>query len=267
MTDSDTGRGTVEAIHTAPESGAPVEEQSVVEAVADRGLRGDRYFADAGTFSQSVSDTPRDVTLVERETLASVERDYDIALSPGEHRRNVTVSGVALDHLVGRRFRVGGAVCEGVERCEPCSYLERSLEKRGIREAVVHRGGLRARIVESGTIAVGDAVASGEWSEAVGATRGGPRVRRRSQGDALAGAIESRPPGERPPQVVPRRYLVPLGGGQFLGGEVGAHGGGDGRSLFAVCVRGHAEGSHSGGSRSSHLSRVVATVFRPFSVG
>ncbi|WP_254535090.1 MOSC domain-containing protein [Halomarina litorea] len=158
MTDS----GTVAAVHVAPESGAPVVERASVEAVAGRGLRGDRYFEDRGTFSQSANDIPRDITLIERETLERVERDYDIALSPGEHRRNVTVSGVALDHLVGRRFRVGEVVCEGVERCEPCSYLERSLEKRGIREAMVHRGGLRARIVESGTIAVGDAVETDE---------------------------------------------------------------------------------------------------------
>ncbi|MFD1514998.1 MOSC domain-containing protein [Halomarina rubra] len=150
--------GTVLAVHVAPESAAPVEPVERVEAVADRGLRGDRYFDGAGTFSDAASETPNDVTLIERETLAAVERDYDVTLSPGEHRRNVTVGGVALDHLVGERFRVGEAVCEGVELCEPCSYLERSLEKRGIREALVHRGGLRARIVESGELAVGDAV-------------------------------------------------------------------------------------------------------------
>jgi hypothetical protein len=152
------GRGRVVAVHVAPESGAPVAAVDRVEAVAGRGLRGDRYFDDAGTFSASADDLARDLTLIERETLAAVERDYDVTLAPGEHRRNLTVEGVALNHLVGERFRVGEAVCEGAELCEPCSYLERSLEERGVREALVHRGGLRARVVESGAVATGDAV-------------------------------------------------------------------------------------------------------------
>ena len=151
--------GTVVAIHVAPASGAPVESRDRVAAVADRGLRGDRYFSDAGTFSASASETPRDVTLIEREALDAVEEDYGVALEPGEHRRNLTVEGVVLDHLVGERFRVGAAVFEGTERCEPCSYLENLLERRGVREALVHRGGLRARIVESGAFARDDAVA------------------------------------------------------------------------------------------------------------
>lgn len=148
--------GTVEHVHVAPESGAPVERRESVEAVADRGLRGDRYFDGDGTFSDGSPD--RAVTLIEAETVEAVERDYDVSLAPGEHRRNVTVRSVPLDHLVGERFRVGDAICEGVELCEPCSYLERTLERRGVAEALVHRGGLRGRVVESGTIAVGDPV-------------------------------------------------------------------------------------------------------------
>lgn len=150
--------GTVEFVHLAREAGAPVEAVDAAEAVAGRGLRGDRYFEAAGTFSDSDRDAPRDLTLIEAETLAAVERDYGIDLEPGVHRRNVTVRDVPLNHLVGRRFRVGDAVCEGHELCEPCSYLERKLEREGVREAMVHRGGLRCRIVEGGGIRVGDDV-------------------------------------------------------------------------------------------------------------
>jgi MOSC domain-containing protein YiiM len=99
-----------------------------------------------------------DLTLIEREALAAVERDYDVGLAPGAHRRNVTCEGVPLNHLVGERFRVGEAVCVGTELCEPCSYLERHLEERGVREALVHRGGLRCRVVEGGRIERGDPI-------------------------------------------------------------------------------------------------------------
>ena len=151
--------GTVEYVHVAPEAGDPPEARDRVDAVAGRGLSGDRYFENAGTFSDSDRDVRRDVTLIEAEALDAVEADYDIALEPGVHRRNVTVRGVPLNHLVGRRFRVGDAVFEGTELCEPCSYLERKLAEEGVREALVHRGGLRCAVVDGGEIGVGDDVA------------------------------------------------------------------------------------------------------------
>lgn len=150
--------GTVERIHVAPEAGGEMEPRESVEAVAGRGLRGDRYFDEAGTFSDSGRDVARDVTLIAAESLSAVERDYGVALEPGVHRRNVTVSGVALDHHVDDRVRVGDAVVAGSELCEPCSYLERKLEREGVQDALVHRGGLRCRIVEGGEIGVGDPV-------------------------------------------------------------------------------------------------------------
>lgn len=145
------GSGEVEAVHVAPEAEAEMEAVAEVEAVAGRGLRGDRYFGDGGTF---LGD---DITLIEAEAIDAIEREAGISLEPGAHRRNVTTRDAALNHLVGERFRVGGAVCEGVELCEPCSHLE-SLTQEGTLSALVHRGGLRAAIVESGTIRVGDSV-------------------------------------------------------------------------------------------------------------
>ncbi|WP_122091233.1 MOSC domain-containing protein [Halalkalicoccus subterraneus] len=150
--------GTVSTIHIAPEASATTESHETVEAVAGRGLRGDRYFAEQGTYSRSARGTSREITLIEAETLAALERDFSIEIPPGAHRRNVTTRGVALNHLVDERFSVGEVVCEGVELCEPCSYLEGLLDIDGLHDALVHRGGLRARIVDSGRIAVGDGV-------------------------------------------------------------------------------------------------------------
>ncbi|UTF55668.1 MOSC domain-containing protein [Natronosalvus rutilus] len=150
------GIGTVEAIHTAPEAEHPMESKNVVRAVAEKGLRGDRYFKQAGTFS----DVPRgglEITFTEAEAIEAIVREADIALGFADHRRNITTRDAALNHLVGERFRVGDAVCEGVRLCEPCDHLRR-LTADGVIEALAHRGGLRAEIVESGTIRVGDAL-------------------------------------------------------------------------------------------------------------
>lgn len=145
--------GRVTEIHVAPTEGAPPEPRERVRAVAETGLEGDRYFEEGGTFAGRNGSA---LTLIEAEALDGVEREYDIALDPGVHRRNLTTEGVALNHLVDRTFSVGAVRCRGVELCEPCSYLERHLEREGVREALVHRGGLRARILSSGEIAVGD---------------------------------------------------------------------------------------------------------------
>jgi MOSC domain-containing protein YiiM len=145
------GTGEIEAIHVADEAETEPEGVPEVEAVAGRGLRGDRYFSDEGTFSGD------DITLIEAEALDAIEAEAGIELESGAHRRNVTTRNAALNHLVGERFRVGGAVCEGVELCEPCSHLE-SLTEDGTLSALVHRGGLRASIVESGEIRVGDGI-------------------------------------------------------------------------------------------------------------
>jgi MOSC domain-containing protein YiiM len=137
---------TVEAIHLGEE---PAGELSAVEsarAVAGKGLEGDRNFhADGAEPGQAL-------TLVEAE---EVER---VGLPPGGTRRQVTVRGVRLPELVGKRFRVGDVECYGVELCEPCLHLQ-SLTRPGIIKDLAHRAGINADILVDGTIAIGDPVA------------------------------------------------------------------------------------------------------------
>lgn len=152
---SETGR--VERIHIAHEQGAPVTSVERAVAVSRQGLRGDRYFRETGTFSDREGS---DITFIAAETLVAVQQEHDIDIQAGSHRRNVTTRGIDLFSLVGERFRVGSAACEGIERCEPCAYLEQHLDQPGLRDALVHRGGLRATIIDSGVITVGDAIYS-----------------------------------------------------------------------------------------------------------
>lgn len=163
--------GVIEAVFIAPSSGEPMVHHETVEAVADRGLRGDRYFAGTGTYSDSARDTTRHVSLIESEAIEAIERDYDVTLEPGEHRRNVVTTGIGLNRLVGKRFEVGDAVCDGVELCEPCSYLEDLVGQDRVLESLIHRGGLRARIVETGDISTGDTIRELDGVDASDAAR------------------------------------------------------------------------------------------------
>jgi MOSC domain-containing protein YiiM len=150
------GEGKVVSIYTAVAATAPMSGLPQVRAVAGKGLEGDRYFAGTGTFWKPKPD--REVTLIESEAVEALERDYGLALAPGESRRNIVTRGVALNHLVGRDFRIGEVTLRGIRLCEPCAHLQ-GLTRAGVIEGLAHRGGLRAQILTGGTIKVGDRVA------------------------------------------------------------------------------------------------------------
>ena len=148
--------GRIVGIFTAPTRGAPMIAHESVEAIAARGLVGDRYLRARGSFSgQRIADEERAVTLIEREAVEAVRAEHGIALAAAETRRNLVTTGVALNDLVGRTFSVGDIELRGVDLADPCAYLE-SLTREGVQRALVERGGLRAAIVTGGTLHVGD---------------------------------------------------------------------------------------------------------------
>lgn len=141
--------GHVEFIGVRPARDAEVQAVDAVQAVAGRGLVGDRYSGGSGK---------RGVTLIQAEhlpviaTLAGLE-----SLDPGTLRRNLVVRGLPLMALKGRRFRIGDVVLEGTGPCDPCSKMEAALGEGGY-NAMRGHGGLCARIVEGGVIRLGDPV-------------------------------------------------------------------------------------------------------------
>jgi MOSC domain-containing protein YiiM len=131
---------------------------AAVQAEPGRGLANDRYTDGVGFYSARPTDPgAREVTLFEAETLDWLNTECHIALSAAEHRRNLTTHGVRLDSLLGQRFRVGDVLLEGVRDCPPCEHLEQ-LTGKSVLQPLVGRGGLRARILEGGTIRVGDLI-------------------------------------------------------------------------------------------------------------
>ena len=152
------GRGAVEAIHVTSAGSAPMRSVERVRAIAGVGLEGDRYATGAGHYSGDPK-VDRHVTLIEAEEIEALADRAGIRLAPGETRRNVTTRGIRLNELVGRRFRIGDVLCEATRLCEPCQYLTDLLGKP-VLVHLVHRAGLRARILTSGAIAIGDEVAA-----------------------------------------------------------------------------------------------------------
>jgi MOSC domain-containing protein YiiM len=157
--------GTVVSIHIAPEAAAKTQSIVEVRALPGRGLEGDRYFAGTGHYSKTSSYGGREVTLIEVETIEALFRGVlnasgerlGIRLSAADTRRNIATSGVPLNHLVDQEFLVGTVIMRGTRLCEPCKYLE-DLTQRGVMSGLIHRGRLRALILNEGIIHVGDSV-------------------------------------------------------------------------------------------------------------
>ena len=151
--------GRVDSIHIADTAAAPMRAVESVRAIPGRGLEGDRYYNENGTYSNFRPNPDQEVTLIEAEVLETLAREHGIALAAGASRRNITTHGVALNQLVGCEFSVGAVRLRGIRLCEPCGHLQR-LTQDGIVRALTHRGGLRAQILLAGVIHVGDAIAT-----------------------------------------------------------------------------------------------------------
>ena len=144
---SPAGAGRLEWIGVRPSSGVPMRAHDAVQARSGHGLAGDRY-ARKGR---------REVTLVQAEHLPRVAQRLGRAVAPAELRRNLVVSGIELQQLASRRFRIGGVRFEGTGPCDPCLKLARALGAGGM-DAMQGHGGITARVLDDGELRAGDPV-------------------------------------------------------------------------------------------------------------
>lgn len=124
-----------------------ITEVQEIECVAGMGLRGDRYFGHRPDFKGQV--TFFDIAIVE-----DVRHHFKLARLPASvFRRNLIVRGIDLQQWMGKRFLFQGVEFEGSQECRPCHWMDRAIAPGG--EDFLKgrfRGGLRARIITSGTL-------------------------------------------------------------------------------------------------------------------
>jgi MOSC domain-containing protein YiiM len=142
--------GRVRWIGLRPAREQPMIAVDAVDALAGAGLQGDRFKGASGK---------RGVTLIQAEHLPVIAVLAGLeSVDAATLRRNLLVEGIPLVALVGKRFRVGEVLLEGTGPCDPCSRMEEALGHGGY-NAMRGHGGITARIIEGGRIALGDAVA------------------------------------------------------------------------------------------------------------
>lgn len=128
------------------------EEMLIVEQVTadpDSGLSGDRYSGRSGA---------RHVTLIQAEHLPAIAGFTGrTTVAPELLRRNIVVSGINLLALKGKSFCAGNVEMEFTGLCQPCSRMEELLGEGGY-NAVRGHGGITARVLTGGVIALGDSL-------------------------------------------------------------------------------------------------------------
>ena len=131
----------------APGTHEMVEVEQVA-CVAGRGVVGDRFFDYRPDYRGQI-------------TFFALETHNDLCLRldrqdrlPSVYRRNVVTRGLDLNALIGVEFKIQGVSFRGSEECRPCHWMDQSFGPNA-ESLLTGRGGLRARILTSGTIGVG----------------------------------------------------------------------------------------------------------------
>ncbi|RYY76763.1 MAG: MOSC domain-containing protein [Gammaproteobacteria bacterium] len=121
------------------------------EALVGLGLEGDHRCL-------KTPGSARQVTIISREYIHQIAqqlgKDF---IDPVSLRRNLVISGMNLNLLRFQRLQIGEAIFETSALCDPCSRIDENLGK-GAAAAMYGYGGLCAKIIQGGHIAVGDAV-------------------------------------------------------------------------------------------------------------
>jgi MOSC domain-containing protein YiiM len=128
----------------------PLTEVPSIECVAGRGIRGDRFFDYKDNYKGQI-------TFFSSEVFERLAAHFGLTnKSAGAVRRNVIVSGIELNDLIGEQFSIQGVRLRGTAHCRPCYWLDQAVAP-GTEEFLQGNGGLRAQILSDGVISVGDA--------------------------------------------------------------------------------------------------------------
>lgn len=127
-----------------PSNHETVDVESVL-CVAGKGIEGDRYFDYEDNYKGQITFLDWHVFRAVCDAVGVHDRN------PSVLRRNVITAGVNLNELFGKRFEIQGITFEGSEECKPCHWMDRAFAS-GAYAALDGRGGLRARILTSGTL-------------------------------------------------------------------------------------------------------------------
>ena len=148
---------TITALYITPAKSQPLIDVAQVEAIAGRGLVGDRYYLGTGYYSGKPG-WGANVSLLAAEAIDAVNAGHAQHFTGAMLRRNIVTRGIDVETLIGREFQLGTAVLRGLKRYPPCRHLAELCGAPELIRYLAYCGGIGAEVVASGVIAVGDEV-------------------------------------------------------------------------------------------------------------
>ena len=128
----------------------PLVEVDAIDCLAGHGIRGDRFY-------DYKHDYKGQITFFSQEVFERLRAAFPhVPKSAGALRRNVIVSGVDLNALIGEEFELQGMRFRGTAHCRPCYWLDQAFAP-GTEAWLKGNGGLRAQILTSGRLTTGPA--------------------------------------------------------------------------------------------------------------
>jgi hypothetical protein len=153
----------IQAIYLANSAGTRMQSVRSAKLNASNGIEGDRYAMGTGAYSATVPAKVRHISLI---SLSGIETANDWlkggdepTFDASETRRNIALEGITaaeLNNLVGKRFQLGNIQMLGTELCTPCERPAQLLNRPSFMDAFEGRGGIRAEILSSGILSIGD---------------------------------------------------------------------------------------------------------------
>ena len=130
----------------------PTESPKSVECHQGRGIVGDRYYDFKKEYGGQVS-------IMSEDALLQMSSELGHTADHSVFRRNLIVSGIDPLELVGKRFCIGEVEFEGSSDCTPCSWMDYAAGDGSYDWLYKNqKGGLRAKVLNDGTINIGDTV-------------------------------------------------------------------------------------------------------------
>ena len=143
--------GKIEAINITniSEENTFYVNQAILEK--GKGIINDRYY-------DNFKEKKEQVTLINLEEINNFNNQIKQNIDAKNFRRNIIVSGINLNKLLNKKIKINQVTLKIHEICQPCKYLQNSLKIPDLVKMLVNKSGVRAEILTSGSLSVGDAI-------------------------------------------------------------------------------------------------------------
>lgn len=143
--------GKIEAINISNISEANTFYVNQAYLEKGKGIVNDRYY-------ENFKEKKEQVTLINLEEINAFNNQVNLKIEPKDFRRNIIVSGIDLNKLIDKQIKINQVILKIHEICQPCKYLQDRLKLPSLVKLLVNKSGVRAEIIKSGNLSVGDTI-------------------------------------------------------------------------------------------------------------